>query len=71
MKIKFKEISIPKNGNCLFSSLSIPLEISQEDLRKLIPIYISQNKYSKFNDITLNNWIKLESNVIGKNIVKK
>ena len=62
MKIKFKEISIPKNGNCLFSSLSIPLEISQEDLRKLIPIYISQNKYSKFNDITLNNWIKLESN---------
>ena len=71
MKIKFRKIYSPKNIDSLLYSLSIPLEISYIDLKKLINIYIPQNKYTKFNNITLNSLIKNKYNLSINDFIKR
>lgn len=74
MKLEFKEVAVPGDGNCLFYSLGKAFHISQQNLRNNISTYLLKNKKKKINDMMLQDWVKLEKDVDIEeyaNIVKK
>ena len=60
-KIKFNEKIVPGDGNCLFHSIGCSVNLVQNQIRELVSKYILKHKNKKFNGLSLEEWIKMES----------
>ena len=60
MSLKFNEIIVPSDGNCLFYSMGYALDKNHNDLRIQVSEFIEKNKFLKFNELTLEEWIKYD-----------
>ena len=62
-KIKFDEKVVPGDGNCLFHSIGCSVNLVQNQIRELVSKYILKHKNKKFNGLTLEEWIKMETDM--------
>jgi len=60
-KIKFNEKIVPGDGNCLFHSIGCSVNLVQNQIREFVSRYILKHKNKKFNGLSLEEWIKMES----------
>jgi hypothetical protein len=62
-KIKFEEKIMPGDGNCLFHSIGNAVNMIQDEIRKLVSNFLLKNKNKKFNGLTLEEWVRLETDM--------
>jgi len=67
MRIDFEERVVPGDGNCLFYSLGEALGLAQGDLRMAISLYLIRNAKNKYNGLSLEEWVRLETDMKLKN----
>lgn len=72
--MKFIEIPMPGDGNCMFHSISYGLNISHKVLREKIVNFILENPDFIINDTKLKDWIQWSENIsyikYAKNMAK-
>jgi len=69
--MKFIEIPMPGDGNCMFHSISYGLKISHKELREKVVKFIIENPSFKINDTKLKDWIFWSENITYKEYAKK
>lgn len=70
MKLEFQEKVVPGDGNCLFHSLGLAFNKSQDNLRFEISNYLEKNRKLKLNGLTLEEWLNMEKDMKLEDYVK-
>jgi len=70
MKLEFQEKVVPGDGNCLFHSMGLAFNLTQNDLRLAIAIYLERNRKEKVNGMMLEEWLELEKDMKLDNYCK-